>query len=428
MKIAIVGAGVSGLVAAYRLSDGHEIVVFEANDYPGGHTNTVEVAIGEETHAVDTGFIVFNDWTYPNFIKLIDELGVASQPTEMSFSVQDERTGLEYNGHSLNTLFAQRSNLLRPSFYRMLADILRFGRESVALVDDAREDLTVADFLATHRYSREFRDHYLIPMGSAIWSCPRGTFSQFPIRFVVEFYRNHGLLSVRRRPTWRTIQGGSQTYVKAMTKRFSNRIRLRTPVLNVRRSVDAVQVSTREGIETFDHVVFACHSDQALRMLGADATPTERELLSAFPYTKNTAVLHTDVSRLPKSRRAWASWNYRLADDPQAPATVTYNMNILQRLKSRHTFCVTLNDDLKIAPSSVLRRFEYEHPVFTTRRAEAQSRRRELLVANRSSYCGAYWKNGFHEDGVTSAIEVVDALQAGPNTARLAVGSSGRAT
>jgi predicted NAD/FAD-binding protein len=411
MKLAIIGSGISGLVAAYRLRGDHEITVFEANDYPGGHTNTVDVELDGERHAVDTGFIVFNDWTYPNFIALLDELGVASRPTSMSFSVRDDRSGLEYNGCSLNTLFAQRRNLLRPSFYRMLADILRFNREARRLVDQCDDDTTVGEFLARHRYSREFADQYLLPMGAAIWSCPTGTFSQFPIRFIVSFYHNHGLLSVRNRPTWRYVLGGSRTYVQAMIHGFRDRIRLRTPVQSVRRFADHVSVQPRDGdAEKFDHVIFACHSDQALRMLGDGATRSEREILSAFPYGRNVAVLHTDESVLPRARRAWASWNYRLTGDESALASVTYNMNILQKIRSRHTLCVTLNDESRIAPERVLRRFEYHHPIFTTRRTAAQARHSELLNHNRTSFCGAYWGNGFHEDGVVSALRVCEAL------------------
>ncbi len=412
MKIAVIGAGISGLVAAYRLCPKHDITVFEANNYPGGHTNTVEVELDGERHAIDTGFIVFNDWTYPNFIGLLDELGVASRSTTMSFSVRDDRSGLEYNGHSLNTLFAQRRNLLRPSFYRMLADILRFNREARNLVTKGNDEITVGEFLLQHRFSEDFARYYLLPMGAAIWSCPIGTFAQFPIRFIVDFYHNHGLLNVFRRPTWRVVEGGSRAYVHAMTRSFRDRIRLRTPVQTVRRFPNRVDVQPRGGpSESFEHVIFACHSDQALRILGDTATAPEREILSAFPYERNVAVLHTDVSLLPRTRRAWASWNYRLHGDDSCPASVTYNMNILQGIRSHNTFCVTLNDESRIAPERVLRRFEYHHPVFTTQRRSAQARHAELLISNCTSFCGAYWRNGFHEDGVVSALAVVNALR-----------------
>jgi predicted NAD/FAD-binding protein len=420
MKIAVIGAGISGLVAAYRLCSEHDITVFEANDYIGGHTNTVELEFHGERHAIDTGFIVFNDWTYPHFIGLLDELGVASRSTTMSFSVRDDRSGLEYNGHSLNTLFAQRRNLLRPSFYRMLADILRFNREARHLVTKGSDEITVSEFLHQRRFSEEFASYYLLPMGAAIWSCPIGTFAQFPIRFIVDFYHNHGLLNVFRRPTWRVVEGGSQAYVEAMTRTFRDRIRLRTPVQSVRRFPNRVDLQPRGGpSESFNHVIFACHSDQALRILGDAATTPEREILSAFPYERNIAVLHTDVSLLPRTKRAWASWNYRLNGDDSCPASVTYNMNMLQGVRSRHTFCVTLNDESRIAPELVLRRCEYQHPVFTTQRRSAQARHAEVLNANRTSYCGAYWRNGFHEDGVVSALAVVNAIRQKDSSADL---------
>jgi uncharacterized protein len=411
MRIAVIGAGISGLAAAYRLQSIHDITVFEANDYFGGHTNTVDVETAHARYAIDTGFIVFNDRTYPRFCRLLDELGVASQPTTMSFSVRDDRTGLEYNGHSLNTLFAQRRNLWSLSFHRMLFDILRFCRSARRSVSENGGEITVGEFLAQHGYSREFAEHYLLPMGAAIWSCPTGTFSQFPIQFIVDFYYNHGLLNIRERPVWRTIRGGSRTYVEAMLRRFRGRLRLRTPVRRVRRFADRVEVLPRDGeVKAFDHVVFACHSDQALRMLGDGATARERDILSAFPYERNIALLHTDSSVLPRCKRTWASWNYYISGDPSAPPHVTYNMNMLQGIRSPETFCVTLNDCSRIAPEKVLRRFEYHHPVFTTGRAIAQARHGELLNANRSSFCGAYWRNGFHEDGVISAEAVVDAL------------------
>lgn len=410
VNVAIIGSGISGLVAAYRLHTTCRVTVFEANGYIGGHTNTVNVELDGQRTPVDTGFIVFNDRTYPHFVKLLDELQIESKPTTMSFSVRNERTRLEYNGHSINTLFAQRRNLLSPSFYRLVADILRFNR--IALRDDGEEEMTVWEFLERHRFSRSFAENYLLPMGAAIWSCPIGTFARFPIRFIVEFYRNHGLLNLTDRPTWRVVTGGSRCYVDAITRPFRDRIRLRTPVMHVRRFADRVEITTApSGTESFDHVIFACHSDQALRILGSNVTPTERELLASFPYERSTAILHTDRSLLPQSRRAWASWNYRVTGDDAAPATVTYNMNILQGIRSREPVCVTLNDDTRIDPALILRRFEYHHPIFTTLRAKAQARHHEVVYANRTSFCGAYWRNGFHEDGVVSALAVVEAIR-----------------
>ncbi len=416
MQIAIVGAGISGLTAAYRLSTEHDVTLFEANDYLGGHTNTVDVDIDGERHAIDTGFIVFNDRTYPNFIALLEELGVRSRPTSMSFSVRCDTANLEYNGSSLNGLFAQRGNLLRPGFYRMLTDILRFNRETSESIlnQSTTDETTVGEYLARLRYSREFAEYYLLPMGAAIWSCPLGTFAEFPIRFIAEFYRNHGLLSVRNRPTWRVIEGGSRNYVARMAERFADRIRLKMPVEQVSRTSDGVMVKPRsEPVSHFDHVIFACHSDQALRML-TDPTPTERSVLSEFPYGRNIAVLHMDHRVLPKRRRAWASWNYhysgRAANEATKSASVTYQMNLLQGIRSKHVFNVTLNSDEQIDPAKVLRRIEYHHPIFTVRRAAAQARHRELINVNRTSYCGAYWGNGFHEDGVVSAMRVCASL------------------
>ena len=413
MKIAIIGSGISGLVAAYHLHRDHSISLFESNDYVGGHTNTVDVQLDGVEHAIDTGFIVFNDWTYPNFIELMNELDVESQVSEMSFSVSDVVTGIEYNGHSFNTLFAQRFNLLRPRFHCMLSDILKFNRHAKVLSDGPDGLQTVNEYLEVNRFSSEFRRMYLLPMGAAIWSCPPGEFGQFPIRFVADFYNNHGLLNIKDRPTWRVIRGGSRAYVAKLIRGFRKQIRLNTRVSRVERKPDAVDLHFgRNECESFDHVVFACHADQSLAILGRNATPIEREVLSSFPYTRNVAVLHTDTTVLPRNRRAWASWNYRLAEDPAAPAVVTYNMNRLQSIHSKHTFCVTLNGEDLIEPARVLGRFVYEHPKFTVQRAAAQHRHGELINHRRSSFCGAYWRNGFHEDGVVSALAVMRQLKA----------------
>ncbi len=423
MRIAIVGAGISGLIAAEDLRHRHRVTLFEANSDLGGHTNTVEIEVERQRLAVDTGFIVFNDRTYPEFTRRLEEWGVASQPTEMSFSVRCDSADLEYNGTSLNGLFVQRRNLWSRSFHRMLRDILRFNRDATALATSARhsgdgsERETVGEFLERGRYSPQFAGHYLLPMGAAIWSCPLGTFADFPIRFIAEFYHHHGLLSLKNRPQWRVVKGGSRRYIEALQRRWgrSVEIRLACPVARVRRGRGQVDLQPFSGdAESFDHVIFACHSDQALRIL-ADPSPIERELLSAFPYSRNLAVLHTDERLLPRRRAAWASWNYLLMGDEverSAPATLTYCMNILQRLPIRRTVNVTLNCDAAIDPALVLGRFHYEHPVFTVERGAAQARHREVLNVNRTSFCGAYWGNGFHEDGVVSAMRAVRALEA----------------
>lgn len=426
MKIAIIGSGISGLTAGWLLHSTHEITVFEANDYIGGHTHTIDVDIDGEQLAIDTGFIVYNDWTYPNFIELLKQLSVDSQPTEMSFSVRCEKSRIEYNGSNLNGLFAQRSNLLKPKFHRLWLDILRFNREAVELLEASHEKQTVDEYVSEQGYSRQFSDLYLIPMGAAIWSCPPETFGRFPIRFIVEFYRNHGLLSIRNRPQWRVIAGGSARYVEKLTAPFKDRIRANTPVESIIRDETGVTIRTSESeAERFDHVIFACHSDQALKILGDTATLTERNVLKDFPYQKNSAVLHWDESVLPERRRAWASWNYHIdgsmpfdssvtSENSGHSATVTYNMNILQRLQGKRTYCVTLNRDSEIDPTRVIGRYEYHHPVYTTERSTAQQRHDELIHQNLTSFCGAYWGNGFHEDGVNSAIAVCRQLGVKP--------------
>ena len=417
MRIAIIGSGISGLVCAHLLHDGHEITVFEANDYIGGHTNTVRVNVDDERHDIDTGFIVFNDRNYPNFRALLNLIGVQSSSTIMSFSVYSEATRLEYNGSSLNGLFAQRRNLLRPSFYGMIRDVLRFNRESPVLLESLTDEMTVGDFLRDYGFGKEFAKNYLLPMGAAIWSCPTRSFEQFPIRFIIEFYQNHGLLQIRDRPVWQVVDGGSKQYVDKLTAPFRDRIQLNRPVQSVRRLAAGVAISFEERkSEEFDEVIFACHSDQALKLL---EKPHEREssILKAFPYGANTAVLHTDETILPRHRRAWASWNYRLGAESAERPVVTYNMNILQHIRSRHTYCVTLNDENRIDPNRVLQTFRYSHPIFTTERAAAQRRHTELIRQHRTSFCGAYWGNGFHEDGVNSAIAVCRAYGVDFNSA-----------
>ncbi len=410
LKIAIIGTGISGMVAAWLMHRRHDITVFEANNYVGGHTNTVRVEQAGQTYAVDTGFIVFNERTYPNFCRLLDRLGVASQESEMSFSVQCERTGLEYCGTSLNTVFAQRRNLLRPSFLRMLYDILRFNRESVKLLDDEHKEISLVEYLDRSGYSRAFREQYLIPMGAAIWSTSPSQMLQFPARYFVQFLSNHGLVTLNNRPIWRTIVGGSARYVDKLTNPYRDRIRLNCPVTSVRRTVDGVEVTVREGVERYDQVIFATHGDQALRIL-RDATPLEREILSAFQCSQNLAVLHTDVSLLPKRRLAWASWNYNLPSKPIDVPSVTYQMNILQRLKSPDPFCVTLNREEAIRPDRILGKFHYEHPIYSPAAVTSQKRHSEISgLKNRTHYCGAYWGYGFHEDGVKSALAVAKAF------------------
>ncbi len=406
MRIAIIGSGVSGLLSARLLSTDHEIHVFEANDYAGGHANTVPLAAFGRNYSVDTGFMVFNDRTYPNFLQMLHRLGVAARWSDMSFSVRCDKTGLEYQGGSLNGLFAQRRNLLRPSFYRMLADILRFNRQSLELLQGHDDGLELGDYLQRNRFSREFIEHYLVPMGAAIWSAPPDQFRRFPARFIVGFFNNHGLLSVTGHPRWKTVEGGAVQYVKALTSPFADRIRLNCPVASVRRGPERATVTTRQGsAEDFDAVVLATHSDQSLALL-ADATETERAVLGAIPYQRNETVVHLDPSLLPRCKRAWASWNYRIPRREGQPVALTYNLNRLQGHDSPDPICVTLNDTPSVEPTKILRQIEYHHPVYSREALAAQKRFHEINGRNRTYFCGAYWGHGFHEDGVNSALAV----------------------
>jgi predicted NAD/FAD-binding protein len=405
MRIAVIGAGVSGLVAAHLLHRTHEITVFEAGSYAGGHTNTVTV--GE--HHVDTGFIVFNDRNYPRFERLLGRLNVPWQPSEMSFSVSDARGDFEYNGSSPNGLFAKRAHLVTPSFHRMIADLVRFNRDARALLA-SRDDPSLSDWLAIRGYSKPFVERLIVPQAAAVWSADPAQMATFPARFLAEFFANHGMLGIRDRPRWRTIKGGSRRYVEAITRPWGDRLRLDAPVQAVRRHADHVTVTTREaGEERFDEVVIGAHADQALRML-EDPSDREREILGAFPYQANEAVLHTDRSLLPRRRRAWASWNYHLLDEPSGLPTVTYHMNRLQSLRSERELCVTLNRTAAIDPAHVIRRISYAHPVYTAAGMQAQTRHREISGQRRTHYCGAYWGWGFHEDGVKSGARVADQL------------------
>lgn len=407
MKIAIIGSGIAGLTSAYLLNRRHDITVFEASDWIGGHTHTVDVEVKGQRYAVDTGFIVFNDWTYPNFIRLLSQLGVGFKDTEMSFSVSDPLSGVEYNGHNLNTLFAQRSNLVSPKFIGMVRDILRFNREALNDLNNQRidADMTLGDYLKANGYSERFIQHYIVPMGAAIWSMSLNDMLGFPLQFFVRFFKNHGLLSVSDRPQWCVIEGGSSSYVAPLTESFKQHIRLNCAVNRVERDGDSVTVHSAAGSERFDKVVFACHSDQALALLAAP-TPTEQAILGALPYADNDVVLHTDTRLLPKRPLAWASWNYRLGGPVDQPAAVTYDMNILQGIQSDTTFCVSLNQTAVIDPSKILARYTYAHPQYSLAGMAAQARWEELLGANHSYFCGAYWANGFHEDGVVSALRV----------------------
>lgn len=410
MRLAIVGTGIAGLAAAHRLHPSHDITVFEAGAHIGGHTHTHDIELGGRHWAIDTGFIVFNDWTYPNFIALMNELGVESQLSSMSFSVRCEKTGLEYNGTTLNTLFAQRRNLFSPSFHRMIRDILRFNREAPGFLEAGDDHTRLGDYLTANRYRQEFREHYIIPMGAAIWSAAPGDMLDFPARYFIRFFHNHGMLSVDDRPQWRVIRGGSRSYVEPLTAPFRERIHLNTPVIRIIRDEKGVTVQTATGSEArFDAVVLACHSDQALAMLD-EPSHVEREILGAIPYQENETILHTDASVLPRAKRAWAAWNYHIPREARDRVAVTYDMNILQGLEAPETFCVTLNYSDRIDADRILKRLTYHHPAYTPAGIAAQARHAEISGINRTYYAGAYWGFGFHEDGVKSGLRVAEQI------------------
>ncbi|WP_435213592.1 NAD(P)/FAD-dependent oxidoreductase [Luminiphilus sp. nBUS_16] len=413
MKVAIIGSGISGLGCAHRLAAlRHNVAVFEASDRIGGHTATYDVKLGARRYAIDTGFIVYNDHTYPNFIELLESLGVATRATAMGFSVSDDTTGLEYAGNNLNTLFAQRRNLVSPKFLSMVRDILRFNKESVADLDAGllATGESLGCYLERQRYSEAFCKDYLLAMTSAIWSADFSDARDFPVEFFIRFFRNHGLLQVANRPQWRVIEGGSREYIPPLTFGFEDRIFLNHPVQRVERTPGrGVQLQFKNGLRRqFDQVVIATHSDQALAML-ADPSAKEQAILGAIPYRDNDVVLHTDDRVLPRNRKTWSSWNYRMRPGNDR-AVVTYNMNILQGIQAPETFCVTLNDTDSINPARILGRFNYAHPQFTVAGVEAQGRWEEINGVNNTWFCGAYWRNGFHEDGLVSGLRVAEAL------------------
>jgi uncharacterized protein len=410
MRIAVVGSGISGLASAWLLSREHSVTLFEANDYFGGHTHTHDVELHGKRYAVDTGFIVYNPAHYPLLTGLLAELGVASQPTVMSFSVRNAASGLEYNATSLDGLFCQRRNLWSPRFWGMLRDLLRFYREAPALLGAASAGPTLGEYLAQHGYGAAFRDEHLIPLAAALWSAPARRILEFPAQYLVRFMANHHMLQLQGRAPWRVVSGGSASYVRAMRARWRVDERLRCPVRSVRRCDGAVRVVTDAGTERFDHLVLACHSDEALEILGTDASDRERAILGAIPYQDNEVVLHTDASLLPARRKAWAAWNAFIPATPNEECTVSYCMNLLQGMTSPQPFIVTLNRTAEVDPVKVLRRMHYRHPVYTQDSVAAQGRRAEIQGRRNTWFAGAYWGWGFHEDGLRSAAEVCVAL------------------
>ena len=410
MRIAIIGSGISGLAASWLLAQRHEVTLFEANDYFGGHTHTHQVNLAGRDYAVDSGFIVFSPRHYPLFTALLETLGVDSQPTTMSFSVHNGASGLEYNATRLDTLFCQRRNLLSPRFLGMIRDLLRFYREAPALLSSERDGPTLGEYLAAGRYGVAFRDEHLVPMASALWSSPPEQILSFPARYLVQFMANHQMLAVRGRPEWRVVRGGSARYVQALRSRWNVRERLGCPVHALRREAAGVRVTHAEGTEHFEQVILACHSDQALALL-SDPSDAERSILGAIRYQMNEAVLHTDASLLPRNRKAWAAWNAYVPGEPGAPCTVSYCMNLLQNIDAPEPFVVTLNRSAAIDPTRVLRTMRYAHPVHTHEALAAQRRRAQIQGVQRTWFAGAYWGWGFHEDGMRSALAVAEAIE-----------------
>ena len=411
-KIAIIGSGIAGLSCAHLLYKKYDITVFEKNNYIGGHTATIDIQVDGVKRAIDTGFIVFNDRTYPYFEKLLKRIGVERQPTEMSFSVHNQQTGFEYNGHTFASLFAQKRNIFRPRFWKLLSDIVRFNTLCKKLYhdNDYQSEQMLGQLLDQHGFNDFFRYHYILPMGAAIWSTSIKEMSNVGVEFFVKFFFNHGLLDITNRPQWYVIPGGSREYINPLISGFKDKIKLNTDIQSIFRTPEQVLIRLKNGtVEQFDKVIFACHSDQALALLENPSTD-EKAILSAIPYTENSVILHTDTALLPKRKAAWASWNYLLTDNLDKAAVVTYQMNILQGITSKTQFCVTLNHREGIDKTKILREFTYHHPVFNKTSIAAQQQKQLIDGANNSYFCGAYWYNGFHEDGVKSAVDVARKL------------------
>jgi predicted NAD/FAD-binding protein len=409
MRIAVVGSGISGLASSWLLSRVHEVTLFEANDYLGGHTHTHDIEVAGRRHAVDSGFIVYSPRHYPLFTRLLAELGVDSQPTTMSFSVRNEASGLEYNAGSLAGLFCQRQNLLSPRFLGMVRDLLRFYREAPLLLRHPGPGPTLGQYLQLRGFGAAFRDEHLVPMASALWSSPPRRILEFPARYLVQFMANHQMLDVSGRPVWQVVRGGSASYVRALRARWKVSERIRCPVRMIQRGSREVVVTHDGGSATFDHVVLACHGDQALALL-ADPSDRERSVLGAITYQPNDVVLHTDATLLPRQRKAWGAWNALVSHDPAAACTVSYCMNLLQGIDSPEPLVVTLNGSAAIDPAKVLRRMRYHHPLYTHAAVGAQRRRAQIQGVDRTWFAGAYWGWGFHEDGLRSAVEVAEGL------------------
>ena len=405
MKIAIVGSGISGNSLAYTLSKEHDITLFEKNNRLGGHSHTHEIISQGKKINVDTGFIVFNKKTYPLFTKLLDELNVQYEKSDMSFSVFSKDKNFEYNGTSINTLFSQRKNIFNYKFIKMIYEIIKFNKVALTLLS-AKTEISLETFLRQNNFSDYFCKNYILPMGSAIWSSNINSMLKFPAVFFVKFFNNHGMLNINDRPQWLTVTNGSKEYVEKLTASIKKNIRLNCPVRAVKRNKDSVEITSSDGNEIFDYIFFACHSDEALKLI-SDPSAQEKEVLSSIPYSKNEVTLHTDESIMPKNKLTWAAWNYNIDSTDDMPIALTYNMNILQNLKTQQTILVTLNDNGNINPEKVLKKINYDHPLFSLRSVEAQKNYGIISGVNRTGYAGAYWGNGFHEDGISSAYNAI---------------------
>ena len=406
MKIAIIGSGISGNTLAYHLNSNHQITLFESNSRVGGHSHTHEIEIFNQKLNVDTGFIVFNKKTYPHFLNLLHELKVPYENSAMSFSVKDSQKDFEYNGTNLNALFAQRKNLISPTFYKMIKEILRFNKSSTLLLKN-NEEISLGEYLDREAYSDFFKKYYILPMGSAIWSSDVKTMMTFPAKFFVRFFDNHGMLNINDRPQWLTITGGSINYVKKLISPFEKKIKLNSQIKSVERKNDHVAIQFHDRTERFDWVFFACHSDEALKLIKSP-TQDEKNVLKAIPYKDNEVILHFDERFMPRRKLAWAAWNYHVAEDSSSPVSLTYNMNILQNLKTNVPVLVTLNPQEKIDKHKIIKKLSYAHPQYSLKSIEAQSKHHLISGVNRTSFAGAYWGNGFHEDGVKSAIDAIE--------------------
>jgi len=407
MKLAVIGSGISGNTLAYLLNQKYDVTLYEKNKRIGGHSHTHHVILNNKKESVDTGFIVFNKKTYPLFTSLLDNLGVKYENSDMSFSIFSEKNNFEYNGTSINSLFSQRKNLVNLRFLKMIFEILRFNKQAIKLQS---KTITLSQYLKKNNYSDFFCNNYILPMGAAIWSSDIKTILNFPAHFFISFFKNHGMLSINNRPQWLTIRGGSEQYVKKLTSSFKNKIRLNRKIKKIHRYKNHITIEDNRSKDKYDYIFFACHSDEALDML-SKPTANEISILKALPYQENEVILHTDTSIMPKKKLSWAAWNYNIDSSDSEPITLTYNMNILQNIKSKKDLLVTLNPKKPIQKENIIKNLKYSHPKFSIKGISAQRMKNKISGKNRSFFAGAYWGKGFHEDGVKSAYDAVNSFE-----------------